>query len=258
LALVDPLVTLSEVSVEFRHYDALSRSFKGRVGLFERESAGAGQGLRNSDPAGVTVALRDIDLSVAPQARIAVIGGNASGKTTLLRVVGGLLGVTAGKVDIRTTAGIAMEVGVGFDLDLTVGDTVRLHAILLGIEGEAAAAFKEKVIAYGDLETFEDFAVRILPPGRRGRLAISLAVNSDAELLLFDEVFESVDPEFAAKASSTIAKGRDGGYALMVVGRQRSVLDSLCDTAIVMERGRIVDQGDCAAMTKKYQDVYVY
>jgi ABC-type polysaccharide/polyol phosphate transport system ATPase subunit len=254
-----PIVELRNVSVYFRHFDSSSRSLKHRLTPLQRET-GEKADFRNNaaESTAVTAALTNFTLSLKARERVAVIGGNASGKTTLLRVIGGLLTPSVGEVISPEIVGIAMDIGVGFDLDLTISDTLILQAILFGKEGAEITQFKEQAIEFGELMSFVDFPLRKLPPGRQGRLAIAMAIHAPSPVLLIDEVFEKVDPKFASKVIDWSRIKSQSKTAMMVVGRQTAVLNDLCDTAIVLEHGNIVDKGPCQKITKKYQGIYVY
>jgi ABC-type polysaccharide/polyol phosphate transport system ATPase subunit len=254
-----PIVDLNNVSVFFRHFDSSSRSLKHRLRPLQRKIAGkSDSGINAAGPTAVTAALTNFTLSLKAGERVAVIGSNASGKTTLLRVISGLLTPSGGDVISPEIVGIAMDIGVGFDLDLTVSDTLILQAILFGKQGAEITYFKEQAIEFGELMSFVNFPLRKLPPGRQGRLAIAMAIHSPSPLLLIDEVFEKVDPEFASKVIDCMGNKSHSKTALMVVGRQTPVLNELCDTAIVLEHGHILDNGPCQEITKKYQGIYVY
>ncbi|HAT36697.1 MAG TPA: hypothetical protein DCS82_13365, partial [Rhodospirillaceae bacterium] len=222
----EPIVKLDKVTVAFRNFDTVGRSFKHRLAMlpFRQSDTKTGSVANQSTE---NVALTDVCLSVNSGARIAVLGGNASGKTSLLRAVGGLLAPQKGSIERTGLVALAMEIGVGTDLKLSVADTIRLQAILWNFSNSVSDTFIRETLRIGELGQFSTHAIQTLPPGIAGRLAVAMSIASNAPLLLFDEVFEHVDPTFAEQICKILTTKVHADRALLLVSRQRRLLETL-------------------------------
>lgn len=238
-----PLVELLGVGVRFPHYDSYGRSFKGRLLAGRSEPAGSDRfAVGHSDSLG------GVDLTIGEGARIALLGSNASGKSTLIRVLAGFLVPDRGTVMRRGRTAAAMDAGVAPDPYATVGDTLRLHSLLHGRSWRRARHFAGQVVDFGDLADVTDQPVRLQPPGVKNRIAIAMALLEAPDLLLFDDVFETVDPAFARKVAEHIATALPAAMAVVVVSRRRRLLESICATAILLDHGTIAATGPLATI----------
>lgn len=251
-----PIVSLEGATVVFRHFDTAGRSFKHRLAMLS--FPGLHRGANSSaESVSANQVLRNVDLDIDTGARIAVLGRNASGKTSLMRMVGGLVAPVRGKITRNGDAAIAMEIGVGVDLKLSVADTIRLQAILWYLTSVESEIFYRETVEIGELESFQSHTLQTLPPGYASRLAVAMTIASQAPLLLFDEVFEHVDPAFTEKISALLRTDAHADRALMLVARQKSLLEALCDRSIVLERGEVIHRGPLDEVLSEHWDLYV-
>ena len=250
-----PAIELTGVSVSFPNFDTQSRSFKRRL----RPDAGRSPDAANAaGPVVDTVALTDVSLTIGAGERVAIIGANASGKTTLVRVMAGLLTPVAGLATVHAETAVALDSGVGFGAEATILDTMGLQGVLLGLTRRGASEFADRVLDFGELTELADHPLRMLTPGAKGRLAIAMVVHSGAGLLLFDEVFDNVDPAFARRTIDHLKQSMTEESTLVIVGRQRAILDALCATAIVLEAGVMVVHGPFHDVMARYGKLYTY
>jgi len=197
-------------------------------------------------------ALRDLSFAVQPGETIGIIGRNGSGKSTLLKLIAGILTPTAGTVNAIGKVAALLELGAGFNPELTGLDNFYFNGILLGHSRREMAARREAVIAFADIGDYMDQPVKHYSSGMFVRLAFAVAIHVDPDILIVDEALAVGDLNFQARCFRKLDEFRSAGKTILLVTH---VLDSVlryCSRTMVLDKGRLV----VAADPKKAVDVY--
>jgi ABC-type polysaccharide/polyol phosphate transport system ATPase subunit len=232
-----PLVALRDVSVAFPLYDALRRSLKRRL-----LGRGGGAGERMT-----ATALDGVTLDLAAGTRLAVLGGNSSGKTTLLRVIAGLVAPCSGQASVAGRVGAVFGMGFGFHPDATLNGLALGQALLAGYSPREARDRAHEMLSFAEIaERAGSAPVSAAPPGLVTRLGLAASLIPRCDILVLDEVLERIDPPFLAKVVEALAAPAFASAILVVVERSQAILGSLCREAIVVDGGRLTARGSLA------------
>jgi ABC-2 type transport system ATP-binding protein len=227
----DPVIRARGVSKSFRG-SARATSFKERV-----LKLGHGTGER-------FYALRDVTLDVSAGRSVGLIGPNGSGKSTLLKILTGILRPSAGEVEVRGRVSSLLELGAGFNGELSGRDNVYLNASLLGLSRKETDGLFDSIVAFSELEDFIDNPVKHYSSGMYVRLGFAVAVHVDPDILLVDEVLAVGDEAFAKKCLDKIGEFQREGRTILFVTHSLDLVDQICDRGIVLDHGRVVFDGD--------------
>jgi ABC-type polysaccharide/polyol phosphate transport system ATPase subunit len=196
-------------------------------------------------------ALKRVSFSVEPGESLAVIGSNGAGKSTLLGLVAGISSPDEGTVVVNGPVTALLELGSGFHPDLTGRENVRLNAALLGLSRRQTAAAFERIVEFSGIREFIDEPLRTFSTGMVMRLAFSVAVNRNPEILLIDEVLAVGDAAFQAKCIEKVHEFRNAGKTLLCVSHS-NMIRQLCDRAIWLDHGELVLSGAVADVLEAY------
>ncbi len=188
-------------------------------------------------------ALRDIDLSITSGRTVGLIGPNGSGKSTLLKTIGGILQPTSGSVQLRGRLAALLELGAGFHPDLTGRENVYLNGAILGMSEQEIDAKFDDIVAFSEIEKFIDTEVKFYSSGMFLRLAFAVAVHTDPDVFLVDEILAVGDEPFQKKCLARIRELKASGKALVIVSHDLHMIEQLCDRAILLEHGHVVSDG---------------
>jgi lipopolysaccharide transport system ATP-binding protein len=194
-------------------------------------------------------ALKGVSFQVAHGESLAVIGSNGAGKSTLLSVVTGLTQPEKGSVQIHGRIAALLELGSGFHPDLTGRENVHLNAALLGFSEKQMRKMFDAIVDFSGVKDFIDEPVRTYSSGMIVRLAFSVAVNVDPEILIIDEVLAVGDQDFQAKCFDRIRAFHRAGKTFLCVSHSKAVLMELCDRAVWLDHGEVM-------MCGKIEDVF--
>jgi ABC-type polysaccharide/polyol phosphate transport system ATPase subunit len=200
-------------------------------------------------------AVDDISFEIAEGEFFGIVGRNGSGKSTLLKCLAGIYDATSGDAQTRGRVSPFIELGVGFNLDLTARDNVIINAIMLGLTRSQASERFDDVIAFAELEEFLDLKLKNYSSGMAVRLAFSVAVQVDADILLVDEVLAVGDAAFQRKCFDQFDKLKAAGKTIIFVTHDMTAVERFCDRAMLLERGRIVDIGDPRKVARAYNEI---
>ena len=203
---------------------------------------------RREDP---FFALKHVSFSVQRGESLAVIGSNGAGKSTLLGLVAGISQPDEGTVAVNGQLAVLLELGSGFHPDLTGRENVRLNAALLGLSRRQTAAAFERIVEFSGIREFIDEPLRTFSTGMVMRLAFSVAVNRNPEILLIDEVLAVGDAAFQAKCIEKVHEFRNAGKTLLCVSHS-NMIRQLCDRAIWLDHGELVLSGAVADVLEAY------
>jgi ABC-type polysaccharide/polyol phosphate transport system ATPase subunit len=204
-------------------------------------------------------AVRDVSFEVADGEMFGIVGRNGSGKSTLLKCLAGIYRVDqterGGELEVRGRLSPFIELGVGFNQDLTARDNVIINAIMLGLTQKEARRRFDEIIAFAELEDFLDLKLKNYSSGMYVRLAFSVAVQVDADVLLIDEVLAVGDSAFQQKCFDEFHRLRDQRKTIVLVTHDMGSVSRLCDRAMLMERGEIVCMGDPDRVAREYHEL---
>jgi ABC-type polysaccharide/polyol phosphate transport system ATPase subunit len=196
--------------------------------------------------------LRDFSLAVYPGESVALLGSNGSGKSTALRLLAGIYTPTEGTIATRGRVAAVIELGVGFNTELTGAENVRLHAAVMGLSRREIAERFADIVAFADVGDFIDEPVKYYSSGMHARLAFATSVASRPDVLLLDEVLAVGDQWFRERCYAWLHDFRAGGGTLVVVSHDMEAVRALCDRAVWLERGRTRLAGETAEVIAAY------
>jgi homopolymeric O-antigen transport system ATP-binding protein len=197
-------------------------------------------------------ALREVSFDVKRGEILGLIGRNGAGKSTLLKILSRITEPTSGRARIHGRVGSLLEVGTGFDHELTGRENVYLSAVILGMgKAEIDARFDE-IVAFSGTERFIDTPVKRYSSGMYVRLAFSVAAHLQPEILLIDEVLAVGDAAFQKKCLGKIDEVRRDGRTVVFVSHNMAMVENLCTKAVLIQEGRVTEQGQTRTVINKY------
>jgi lipopolysaccharide transport system ATP-binding protein len=195
-------------------------------------------------PAEEAWVLRQVGFDIQPGEAIGIIGQNGAGKSTLLKIITGTLQPTEGRVLVAGRIAAILELGMGFNLELTGRQNVRHTAGLMGFPQEQIEAALPEIEAFAEIGDYFDEPVRTYSSGMQMRVAFAVATAWRPEILIVDEALSVGDAYFQHKSYGRIREFREQGTTLLIVSHDRSAIQSLCDRAILLEQGAVIKDGD--------------
>jgi ABC-type polysaccharide/polyol phosphate transport system ATPase subunit len=222
-------------------FDSVSKTFSRHKGhMLLREYLA---GLFRSGSRDHFHALKNVSFEVETGESLAVIGHNGAGKSTLLSLVAGLYQPDGGVVSVNGRIAALLELGSGFHGDLTGRENVRLNAALLGLSRKKTEACFDSIVEFSGIGDFIDEPLRTYSSGMVMRLAFSVAVNVDPDILLIDEVLAVGDAVFQAKCFEKLRQFHRAGRTLLAVSHGHAMIRELCHRAIWLDHGQVVMLG---------------
>jgi ABC-type polysaccharide/polyol phosphate transport system ATPase subunit len=203
----------------------------------------------------VLQALRGVSFQVAPGEFFGIVGRNGSGKSTLLKCLAGIYGVDSGNIYVNGRMSAFIELGVGFNPDLPARDNALLNATMLGLNPREARRRLESVIDFAELGDFVDLKIKNYSSGMLVRLAFSVMIHVDAEILLIDEVLAVGDAAFQQKCFDEFERIRASGATVLFVTHDMGAVKRFCDRALLLEHGRTVALGDPESVGNRYLEL---
>src|SRR4051794_6350521 len=200
-------------------------------------------------------ALNDVSFEVRKGEFFGIVGRNGSGKSTLLKCMAGIYKVDRGQVAIAGRLSTFIELGVGFNPDLAAEDNIAINGVMLGLGPREARRRADAVIDFAGLHEFRDLKLKNYSSGMLVRLAFSVMVQVDADVLLIDEVLAVGDAAFQQKCYDEFNRIRDQGKTVLLVTHAMSAVERFCDRALLLERGQITAVGDPHAVANQYLQV---
>lgn len=200
-------------------------------------------------------ALSDVSLDIHAGTTIGLIGHNGSGKSTLLKVIGGIIQPTSGDVEQRGRIAALLELGAGFHPDLTGRENVFLNASVLGLSAEETRAQFDAILEFSGVGQFIDTQIKFYSSGMYVRLAFAIAVHTDPDILLVDEVLAVGDEQFQQKCLNKIKEFQAEGRTIIIVSHALDQIESLCDRVVVMNRGLMVFDGIPVTAVERFREL---
>ena len=200
-------------------------------------------------------ALRDVSFHVDQGEFFGIVGRNGSGKSTLLKCLAGIYGIDSGQVHVAGRLSPFIELGVGFNADLTARDNVLINAIMLGLTRKQARERFDEIVEFAELTDFVDLKLKNYSSGMSVRLGFAVAVQADADVLLVDEVLAVGDASFQQKCFDQFDKMKEEGRTILFVTHDMGSVRRFCDRAMLIERGRMVNIGDPEDISREYEEI---
>ena len=189
------------------------------------------------------LALDDVSFTITEGESVALLGFNGSGKSTMLKLISGVLEPDEGSVLIRGRLAGLIEVGAGFHPDLTGRENVYLNAAILGMQKEEIDARYDDILAFSEVERFIDQEVKHYSSGMFMRLAFSVAIHCELDILLVDEVLSVGDAPFQAKCRAKIEELSAQGKTMVIVSHDQEMIRQVCRRGIVIRQGKQIFDG---------------
>lgn len=200
-------------------------------------------------------ALRDVDFDIARGEVVGIVGRNGAGKSTLLQIVCGTLSPSAGTVNLRGRVAALLELGSGFNPDFSGVENVFLNAALLGFSREEAERKLDAILAFADIGEFAGQPVKTYSSGMTMRLAFAVQAQLDPHVLIVDEALAVGDARFQAKCFARLKALRDAGATILFVTHSTEQIVTHCSRALLIEGGRLLEDGQPKAVVNRYLDL---
>ena len=199
-------------------------------------------------------ALRNVSFEVNKGEVLGIIGHNGAGKSTLLKVISGILKPTEGSVAVNGTVVPMLELGSGFDFDLTGRENVFLNGAILGYSEEFLKEKYQEIVAFSELGQFIDVPLRNYSSGMVMRLAFSIATVVQPDILIVDEILAVGDADFQAKSKARMLELMGGGTTVLFVSHSISQVREMCDRVLWLDHGEMKLLGDAQRVCDAYED----
>ena len=200
-------------------------------------------------------ALNDVHISIKQGEFFGIVGRNGSGKSTMLKCLAGIYRPERGTIAIHGRLSPFIELGVGFNPDLTARDNVVINAVMMGLTRREAAACFERVIAFAELEEFVDLKLKNYSSGMAVRLGFATAIQVAADVLLVDEVLAVGDAAFQQKCFEEFNRLKAEGCTVVFVTHDMHAVERYCDRAMLIERGDVLQVGEPHAIARAYNEL---
>lgn len=201
--------------------------------------------------------LKNIDFEVKPGEFFGIVGRNGSGKSTLLKLIAGIYQPTKGQIQLNGKLTPFIELGVGFNPELTGRDNIFLNGAILGLTKKQIEKKYDSIVGFSELEKFMDQKLKNYSSGMLVRLAFSIAIQAHADILLVDEVLAVGDANFQRKCFDIFDQIKKEGKTVIFVTHDMSSVQRFCDRALVIESGKILKIGDPVKVADTYQELNI-
>jgi lipopolysaccharide transport system ATP-binding protein len=207
---------------------------------------------RNGNNNGYIWALDDVSFEIAAGEVVGIIGQNGSGKTTLLKILSRITKPTRGHAEIHGRVGSLLEVGTGFHPELSGRENIFLNGAILGMRKSEIERKFDEIVAFAEVEKFIDTPVKRYSSGMYVRLAFGVASHMETEVLLVDEVLAVGDAQFQKKCFEKMREIKSQGRTILFVSHNMSAVRSICKEALILEKGKLVAQGEIDQTVDQY------
>jgi ABC-type polysaccharide/polyol phosphate transport system ATPase subunit len=198
-------------------------------------------------------ALKDISFELAPGESLGLVGANGAGKSTILNLATGLAQPDRGSITVNGRVTALLELGAGFHPDLTGAENVRVNAAMMGMTRRQMAERFDEIVDFSGVREFINEPLRVYSAGMTMRLAFSVAIAADPELLLIDEVLGVGDQAFYARCLEKIRKLQADGKTIVLASHSTELITMLCQRALWIERGQVVQLGAAVEVIAAYK-----
>lgn len=199
--------------------------------------------------------LKGLNFTIKKGEFVGIVGRNGSGKSTLLKILAGIYYPSKGQIMINGTLVPFIELGVGFNPELTGRENVYLNGALLGFSNKEMDAMYDDIWEFAELKEFQDQKLKNYSSGMQVRLAFSIAIRAKGDILVLDEVLAVGDAAFQQKCNNYFASLK-GNQTVILVTHSMNDVRKFCDRAILVEGGKIIDDGDPSRVADEYLDLF--
>ncbi len=199
-------------------------------------------------------ALKDVSFTVDRGDRVGILGLNGAGKSTLLKIIAGVLKPTEGTITTKGSIAPLLELGAGFDLQYTGAENIYLYGAVLGYSKEFIRDKFDEIVEFSELGEFINVPVKNYSSGMRSRLGFSIATVVDPDILILDEVFAVGDAKFRKKSEKKIKSMFKQGVTVLFVSHSIDQVKTICNKAILLEKGTIIAQGNSEDICAIYEE----
>lgn len=242
---MDALIDIKDATLRFRSYTNRSPALKElALGMFSR---------KKHDDVIEFDALKNVNLQIKGGDRLGLLGLNGAGKSTLLKMIVGIYPPQQGSISVRGKITPLIELGTGFDFELSGRENIYLNGALLGRSFKQMHSLESEIIDFSGLEEKIDLPVKYYSSGMFGRLAFSIGTIIQPEILLVDEVFSTGDVQFVNKAKARMTQLVDKSSLVVLVSHSLEHIKQFCNRVIVLDKGRIVADGRPDDMCSFYE-----
>jgi lipopolysaccharide transport system ATP-binding protein len=209
-------------------------------------------GERKAGGDGAFWALKDVSFEVQPGEVVGILGRNGAGKSTLLKILSQIVEPTSGRAEVRGRMGSLLEVGTGFHHELTGRENIYLNGSILGMRRAEINRKFDEIVAFSEIEQFLDTPVKRYSSGMYVRLAFAVAAHLEPEILVVDEVLAVGDSQFQKKCLGKMGNVAAAGRTVLFVSHSMPAIQHLCQSAVILDKGRIIERGSATEMVSKY------
>ncbi|MEY8390572.1 ABC transporter ATP-binding protein [Lachnospiraceae bacterium] len=200
-------------------------------------------------------ALKDINFTLNKGERLGILGLNGAGKSTLLKVIAGVFKPTEGKVTRRGVLAPMLELGAGFDMQYTGAENIYLYGSVLGYSKDFIDERFQEIVDFSELKKFIDVPLKNYSSGMRARLGFSIATVVEPDILILDEVLSVGDAKFRKKSEKKVMDMFDKGVTVLFVSHSLEQVERLCNKAMILEHGRMLEYGGIENVAKAYRKI---
>lgn len=199
-------------------------------------------------------ALNNISFNVKKGEVVGLIGSNGAGKSTLLKIVSGVMKPTKGKVKVNGAISPMIELGAGFDMELTARENIYLNGAILGYSKKFIDSKFEQIVEFSELRDFLDVPIKNFSSGMTAKLAFSIATVVDPEILIVDEILSVGDIKFQEKSKNKMLEMIKGGTTVLYVSHSLQSIKDLCDKVVWIEHGNMIKMGPAKEICEEYYE----
>lgn len=201
-------------------------------------------------------ALKKVSFQVQRGELFGILGLNGAGKSTLLKVVAGVLKPTIGRVNVFGKMAPLIELGAGFDAELTARENIYLNGAILGYSKKEMDTKFNEIVSFSELEQFIDVPVKNFSSGMYARLGFAIATSTTPDLLIVDEILSVGDFKFQQKCEQKINEMVNKGTSVLLVSHSMEQIQSLCTRGVILEKGQVIKMGDITDLCNFYYSKY--
>lgn len=240
---MEPIIEVNHVTMRFRMANDRINSIKEYLVQFLKKR------LKYSE----FEALKDVSFTVERGKIVGLIGHNGAGKSTMLKIISGIMKPTEGNVVVRGNVVPMLELGSGFDYDMTGRENIFLNGAILGYSEEFLKSKYQEIVDFSELGPFIDTPIRNYSSGMISRLAFSIASAVNPEILIVDEILGVGDADFQIKSQNRMMEMMGGGTTVLMVSHNIKQIREMCDRVVWIEHGQVVDYGDAEHLCSEYE-----